>query len=596
MGTFRTLFSYVVRNKLEFSLSFVAMILTAILGLIPPQIYRLVIDDAILVNDTQKLFFYSFSIIALYFTIGVFGYVRRFYAQKLSQKVLFDLRNDLYSHLMNMSFRFFDRRRTGQLLSRVTSDVENIRFMLSIGLIMMIYGLLSIALTFGVLITMNPLLTVVVSIPFPILLYIAYRFGKVVRPKFYDIRKQFGKMTSIIQQDITGAPVVKAFGSEKLEFDRFTKENETYLHMNINVAKLRAKYMSALIFVIGLSSLLVFFVGGILTIQGVITLGILVAFYGYVIQLVMPVRFLGFLVSFYSQAMAAGERILEILNEKPSVAEKPDAIELPPIRGHIKFENVSFKYKDSWILRNVSFEIPAGKIAVVLGTTGSGKSTILKLIPRFYDVTEGRILIDGYDIRDVTIESLRKQIGIVPQDIFLFSGTIRENIAYGKPDATEEEIIRAAKLANIHDFIESLPEKYDTIIGERGITLSGGQRQRIALARAILTDPRILILDDATSSVDVKTELEIQKALERVLKGRTAIIVTQRMSLVMKADLIIVLDRGRVVGIGTHKSLYKKNPVYTKIFDAQLIGKPSTLNATRSLSVKSDVEKGLIGD
>ena len=220
----------------------------------------------------------------------------------------------------------------------------------------------------------------------------------------------------------------------------------------------------------------------------------------------------------------------------------------------------------------------------------------MKLIPRFYDVTEGRILIDGYDIRDVTIESLRKQIGIVPQDIFLFSGTIRENIAYGKPDATEEEIIRAAKLANIHDFIDSLPEKYDTIIGERGITLSGGQRQRIALARAILTDPRILILDDATSSVDVKTELEIQKALERVLKGRTAIIVTQRMSLVMKADLIIVLDQGRVVGIGNHKTLYKKNPVYTKIFDAQLIGKPSTLSNTRSLTVESDVEKGLVGD
>ncbi|MCD6513649.1 MAG: ABC transporter ATP-binding protein [Candidatus Odinarchaeota archaeon] len=572
MGTFRTLFSYVMRHKTEFVISLVAMLFTVFLSLIPPQLFRLVVDDAILIGDSRKLIIYSSAIIILFLFMGIFGYIRRYYAQKLSQKVLYDLRNDLYSHLMNMSFSFFDRRRTGQLLSRVTSDVENIRFMLSMGFIMMIYSVLSISLTFTILCSMNLFLAVIVSIPFPFLLYGAYRYNKIVRPKFYEIRTQFGKLTSIIQQNITGSAVVKAFNAEELEIKRFAEKNEEYLRMNINVAKVRAKYMSALIFIVGVSALLVFWAGGILTIQGVITLGTLIAFYGYVIQLVMPARFLGFLVSFYSQAMAAGERILEILNEKPAVVEKPDAIELPPIKGNIKFENVSFKYGDKWILKNVSFEIPAGKTVVILGTTGAGKSTILKLIPRFYDVTEGRILIDGYDIRDVKLESLRKQIGIVPQDIFLFSGTIRENIAYGKPDATEEEIIRAAKLANIHDFIVSLPDKYDTIIGERGVTLSGGQRQRVAIARAILTDPRILILDDATSSVDVKTEYEIQKALEQVLKGRTSIIVTQRMSVVKKADMIIVLDKGRVVGIGTHDELYQKNPVYTKIFDAQLIG------------------------
>ena len=561
-----------MRHKTEFVISLVAMLFTVFLSLIPPQLFRLVVDDAILIGDSRKLIIYSSAIIVLFLFMGIFGYIRRYYAQKLSQKVLYDLRNDLYSHLMNMSFSFFDRRRTGQLLSRVTSDVENIRFMLSMGFIMMIYSVLSISLTFTILCSMNLFLAVIVSIPFPFLLYGAYRYNKIVRPKFYEIRTQFGKLTSIIQQNITGSAVVKAFNAEELEIKRFAEKNEEYLRMNINVAKVRAKYMSALIFIVGVSALLVFWAGGILTIQGVITLGTLIAFYGYIMQLVMPARFLGFLVSFYSQAMAAGERILEILNEKPTVVEKPDAIELPPIKGNIKFENVSFKYGDKWILKNVSFEIPAGKTVVILGTTGAGKSTILKLIPRFYDVTEGRILIDGYDIRDVKLESLRKQIGIVPQDIFLFSGTIRENIAYGKPDATEEEIIRAAKLANIHDFIVSLPNKYDTIIGERGVTLSGGQRQRVAIARAILTDPRILILDDATSSVDVKTEYEIQKALEQVLKGRTSIIVTQRMSVVKKADMIIVLDRGRVVGIGTHDELYQKNPVYTKIFDAQLIG------------------------
>lgn len=561
-----------MRHKTEFVISLVAMLFTVFLSLIPPQLFRLVVDDAILIGDSRKLIIYSSAIIILFLFMGIFGYIRRYYAQKLSQKVLYDLRNDLYSHLMNMSFSFFDRRRTGQLLSRVTSDVENIRFMLSIGFIMITYSVLSISLTFAILCSMNLFLTIIVFIPFPFLLYGAYRYGRVVRPKFYEIRTQFGKLTSIIQQNITGSAVVRAFNAEELEIKRFTEKNEEYLRMNINVAKLRAKYMSALIFIVGVSALLVFWVGGILTIQGVITLGTLIAFYGYVMQLVMPARFLGFLVSFYSQAMAAGERILEILNEKPTVVEKPDAIELPPIKGNIKFENVSFKYGDKWILKNVSFEIPAGKTVVILGTTGAGKSTILKLIPRFYDVTEGRILIDGYDIRDVKLESLRKQIGIVPQDIFLFSGTIRENITYGKPDATEEEIIQAAKLANIHDFIVSLPDKYDTIIGERGVTLSGGQRQRVAIARAILTDPRILILDDATSSVDVKTEYEIQKALEQVLKGRTSIIVTQRMSVVKKADMIIVLDKGRVVGIGTHDELYQKNPVYTKIFDAQLIG------------------------
>ncbi|HXF60929.1 MAG TPA: ABC transporter ATP-binding protein, partial [Caldilineaceae bacterium] len=422
-----------------------------------------------------------------------------------------------------------------------------------------------------VLVRMNPTLALLSLAAMPLLTYRAYEFGRHMRPLSLAIQQQVGVLTTFLEQNLRGARVVKAFAQEETQSAQFDQANNLWFDLSAGAARLRAVNVPMLDLIANVGTVFILWYGGLLVIRGELTLGELVAFSTYLGQLAMPVRRVGMIIPAISMAIAAGERIFEILDARSEVQEAPDAIPLPPIRGHVRFENVSFSYlKRHSVLHDVSFEALPGQVVALLGATGSGKSSIINLIPRFYDPTAGRVTIDGYDIRKVQIHSLRGQIGIVLQETTLFAATIRENIAFGRPDASESEIEEAARAAQAHDFIVSFPDGYETPVGERGVTLSGGQKQRIAIARALLMDPRILILDDATASVDTETERLIQMALARLMQGRTSFVIAQRLSTVRMADLILVLERGRIAAQGNHQELLRRSPLYADIYNRQL--------------------------
>jgi len=421
---------------------------------------------------------------------------------------------------------------------------------------------------------MNPQLALLALATLPFLAHRAFHLGRRLRPLSLAVQQQLAVLTTRLEQNLHGARVVKAFAQEDAEIARFDRENDRWFDLSVRASRLQAINTPLIDFIANVSTVIIIWYGGLLVIQGHLTLGELVSFTTYLAQLALPVRRLGQIVPALAIAAAAGTRIFEILDAQSEVRDAPDAIPLPPARGLVRFENVSFAYfRRHRVLDDITFEAQPGQVIALLGMTGSGKSTIINLIPRFYDATEGRIAIDGYDIRSVTLNSLRDQIGIVLQETLLFATTIRENIAFGRPDAREEEIIQAARAAQAHDFIVETPNGYDTLVGERGITLSGGQRQRVAIARALLKDPRILILDDATSSVDTETEQLIQKALERLMRGRTSFIIAQRLSTLRMADLILVLEKGRIAARGTHEELLRRSGLYAEIYQQQLRGK-----------------------
>jgi ATP-binding cassette subfamily B protein len=392
-----------------------------------------------------------------------------------------------------------------------------------------------------------------------------------VGPRFRALRQKYADVTTAIQENITGARVVRTFAQEDHEVNRFSTQVHGLLQMNLKIARLWASYFPLMDFLSVLGIIFILWFGGWQIMKGQLTLGQFVAFNMYLMMLMMPVRMLGFIINTSQEAIASGRRIFEILDTKSEVEESPHARPLPSIKGHIKLEYVSFGYEtgDVLVLRNFDLDVQPGETVALLGATGSGKSTVINLIPRFYDPTSGRITVDGIDIRDITLESLRRQIGIVLQETYLFAASLKDNISYGKTDATMEQIIAAAKAANIHDFIASLPKGYDTDVGERGVTLSGGEKQRVAIARALLMDPRILILDDSTSSVDTETEHLIQNALERVMRDRTTFVIAQRLSTVKRADKIVVLEGGEVVEQGTHEDLLEKGGIYADIYNMQ---------------------------
>jgi ABC-type multidrug transport system fused ATPase/permease subunit len=550
------------------------MVLIDLFNMINPQLIRWAIDKGIRIGNTSKLTLAVIALLVLVVIKGLFTYFQGLWTEIASQSVAYDLRNEIQRKINLLSFSFHDQAEAGDLLSRAIQDVERIRFLTGRATFRVTEGVFLMVITAAVMIWMNPRLGLMAIVTMPLLAFQSIRFGRAFRPLSAQIQKQLGVLTTRVEQNLRGVRVVKTFAQEDSEIERFEHENRRWFDLSAYAARLQSFNMPLLHLIANVSSVVILWYGGTLVINQQLTLGELVAFTTYVAQLVSPVRYLGMILPAISMASASAERVFEILDTVPGVREVPDAPDLNVTRGHVQINNVTFSYgRHSGILKGISFEAMPDQVIALLGPTGSGKSTIVNLIPRFYDPTDGSITIDGQDIRGVTINSLRGQIGMVLQETTLFAASIRENITFGKPDAVQEEIEAAARAAQAHDFILQMTNGYDTDVGERGITLSGGQRQRLAIARAILTDPRILILDDATSSVDAETEHLIQLALERVMHGRTTFVIAHRLSTLQRADLILVLDKGRIVARGKHEELLKTSPLYLKIYEQQI--KPS---------------------
>ena len=504
---------------------------------------------------------------------GVFAFLQAFWAEKNSQHVAYDLRNDLYAKIQRLSFSYHDRNQTGQLMVRATDDVEKVRLFIGQGLLQLVGAIILLSGTLIILFTTNAALALYTLWILPVALILFLFFGSIIQPLFTKVQQKLSKLNTILQENLAGIKVIKAFAREKTEQAKFERAADDLMNQQLVIARVFTFLFPVIFLIANLGQATTLYFGGRQIIGGTLTLGEWQEFSLYLVYLFMPVAQFGMIITQFGQASASATRIFEILDAKNDVTDKPDAIELPPIAGRVVFENVSFRYFESGdpVLQDVSFETNPGETVALLGATGSGKTTIINLIPRFYDPTAGRITIDGYDLRDVTLDSLRRQIGVVLQETTLFSGSIRENIAFGKPDATLDDVIAAAKAAAAHEFIESFPDGYETRVGERGATLSGGQKQRIAIARALLLNPKVLILDEATSSVDLTTEAKIQRALNRLMEGRTSFVIAQRISTVMNADQILVLDRGRIAARGTHAELMENSPIYAEIYHSQLV-------------------------
>lgn len=536
-----------------------------------PQFIRWIVDRGIRGEDSTLLNWSVLALLGLTLIKGGLTFLQGRWIEVSSQNVAYDLRNAIYRKLSSLSFSYHDRTETGQLLSRAVQDVERIRFLTGRALLRIAEGSTLLLGTAVVLLLTNPQLAFLALITTPLLAYRALVFGRRFRPLSLTIQQQLAVLTTRVEQNLRGTRVVKAFAQEEAEIRRFERENERWFSLAIEAGLLRAVNLPLMDLIANAGTIFVVWYGGQLVIREALTLGELVAFSAYLAQLIRPMRRLGFIVSAIAMAAAAGERVFEILDTVSEVRDMPNAQSLPPVRGHVRFEKVSFSYFGRHqVLHEVSFEARPGQVIALLGATGSGKSTIINLIPRFYDPSVGRITIDGHDTRHVTLDSLRDQIGIVLQETTLFAASVRENIAFGRPDARMDEIVAAAQAAQAHAFICEMPQGYDTLVGERGVTLSGGQKQRIAIARALLKDLRILILDDATSSVDTETEQIIQKALEELMRGRTSFVIAQRLSTVRAADLILVLEKGRIAASGTHEELLHESSLYAEIYHRQL--------------------------
>ncbi|MBV8716638.1 MAG: ABC transporter ATP-binding protein [Chloroflexi bacterium] len=572
---------YATKHRKIAVLAYGSLLIATIAQLIVPQLVRIIIDSVVggvqlqSNADSVKAALVGAMIAIVVFSLvrALFAYGQQYNAERISQNIAFDLRNELFAKIQRVSFSYLDRTQTGQLMIRATDDVEKVRLFIGQGLVMALQSFLLLTATLVVMWFSNAGLTLVVLPILPIAFVVFFWFGGLAQPLFMSVQIRISALNTVLQENVAGLKVVRAFGREPHEQARFDASAEALLEQQLKVSRTFSFLFPVVFLIASLGQAAVLYFGGRQIIGGTLTVGEWQKFSLYLGYLFMPMGQLGFIINLMSQASASAERIFEILDTQNEIANKPDAIGLPEVQGRVQFDKVTFRYFKGGepVLSDVSFEVEPGQTLALLGATGSGKSTIINLLPRFYDVSAGRVLVDGRDVRDVRFEDLRSHIGIVLQETTLFSGTIRENIAYGRPDATLEDVVSAARAAAAHNFIMDFPLGYETPVGERGSTLSGGQKQRIAIARALLTDPRILILDDSTSSVDVATEYQIQQALEKLMVGRTSFVIAQRISTVRNADQILVLDKGAVAARGSHEELLESSEIYADIYSSQLL-------------------------
>ncbi|HTK23131.1 MAG TPA: ABC transporter ATP-binding protein [Gaiella sp.] len=523
-------------------------------------------------RGTRFLAWIVVAILAVGVAKAVLMYGRRIISGSQALAIERDMREDLYGHLLGLSFGFYDRYQTGQLMSRATVDLQAVRFFLGFGLIFFFQHVITVVSVTVVLLFVDWRLALIVLAITPILVLVAYRYSHVSHPILRDVQQQLGEVATVAEESIVGVHVVKAFAQEERRQAQFEDASGSVFDATVRAFRQRALYVPLLSFLPMLAQAAVLLAAGRLVVSGSLSLGQFFLFNLLLAMLIVPLRSLGMWIGQAQRATASGERIFDVLDEPEGVDDRPGAAPMPPGPGEIRFEDVSFGYDpERLVLEDVDLTVASGRTVALIGHTGSGKTTLAALVPRFYDATAGRVLVDGLDVREVTRRSLRREVGVISQDPFLFSATVRENIAFGAPDATDEQVVEAARAAQAHEFVEALPDGYETVIGERGITLSGGQRQRLAIARAILIDPRILVLDDATASVDATTEARIREGLAQVMKGRTTIIIAHRLSTIQLADEVVVLEHGRVTARGTQVELLERNEVYRELHQHGLL-------------------------
>jgi ATP-binding cassette, subfamily B, multidrug efflux pump len=561
------------REKLHFLiLSIICLAAATAVGLIIPNLLRRLIDDVIVQRNFTEVPVLALTVLGVIIIKACLQFTHGFFGGRLGNFLAYRLRNACYEKLQFLSFRYYDTAKTGDLMSRLTGDLEAIRLFIGFGFAQLLNVFFMVAFGSIMMFSLNWQLTLVTLITMPFLAAVALRFESKIHPAFQEMRMALSALTTAVQENVTGVRTVKSFAREDYEVEKFSHRNERYKNNQIHAAELWSKFFPMMELLASVSIAILLGVGGTLVIRNQMSLGELVAFFSLIWYIIGPVWGLGFHINNYTQSKASGERVLEVLNQRIDVKDKEGAKELESsqVQGHVAFNHVTFAYGNKMpAVKDIHFEAEAGSVIGFLGGTGSGKSTITQLMMRAYDVNEGSILLDGTDIREYSVHSLRSQIATVFQETFLFSSSIRNNISYGLKNVTMEEIIRAAQLAKAHDFIMEMPEGYETVVGERGMGLSGGQKQRIAIARALLKNPRILILDDATSAVDMETEHEIQAGFQEVMRGRTTLIIAHRISSLRHADQIIVLDEGHVVQQGRHKDLIRVPGPYQDVYRIQ---------------------------
>lgn len=569
--TFKKLRQYYWPYKKFFITSVVFLFLVTAITVIYPVILQLTIDNVVLNQQYDWIIPLTVAFFGIMIVKAVATFFQQYMGDLFGINSVYKMRKVLYGKLQFLPFRYYDNAKTGDLMSRLTADVETFRFFLSFGFAEILRLILLLTVTFGVMFYYSVPLTFATMISLPFLFFVVYKFDRAVHPAFRNIRRSFGKLNTNVQESISGINTVKSLSREEFQNQKFNISNEDYKDRNIFTSNIWAKYFPLMEFLGNFCVIALLALGGYFVIKGSLKPGELVAFYSLVGYILWPIMNLGFTINQFSQSKASGERLLEILEAREDIADKEDAYSPERLEGRVEFNDVSLRYagEDNLSLTDISFEAEPGEIIGLVGATGSGKTSITQLITRFYEAESGEVLVDGKNVKDYSLKALRSNIGFVLQESFLFSSTIKANIAFGRPDASMEDIIDAAKRADAHEFIIQLPDGYDTVLGERGLGLSGGQKQRIAIARAICLDPSILILDDATSAVDMETEFKIQGAMREVMHGRTTFIIAHRISSLKHADKIFVLEDGKIVERGTHEELIRGNGLYERVYKIQ---------------------------